>query len=133
MNADTLIQRIEATAKAYAPNAAGDCAAYEIGLLRGVLREKLAELAVYTGEDKKRRDVTKLSAGDAEVLAAYDYQRAEAPVLDVESPVCGPGCEASVTVYEVLINGAWVDPRDVFDEGLVERWEQQLLQQLEDA
>lgn len=43
----------------------------------------------------------------------YDYQPAEKPVYDVESPVCGPGCDASMEVTAAWIKG---DPerRDVW-------------------
>lgn len=43
----------------------------------------------------------------------YDYTPAEAPVYDVESPVCGPGCDESVEVCAAWIKG---DPtrRDIW-------------------
>lgn len=131
--AERLITEAEARAKAYCPTDPDTARAYELGLMRALLHEKCAELAVFTGEDKVRRNVSTVYAADAPVLVVYDYQRAEEPVYDVESPVCGPGHDAAVTLTEALINGAWIDPREVFDEGIVERWEQQLLQQLEEA
>lgn len=131
--ADRLIKGAQAQAKAYCPSDADTARAYEVGLLRALLREKCDELAIYTGDDRKRRDVATVYVGDVAVLVAYEFQRAEAPVYDVESPLVGPGHEAAVTVHEALVNGTWADPRDVFAEPIVELWEQTILERQMEA
>lgn len=50
-------------------------------------------------------DVT-LAELDCDVTVGFEYEAAEAAIYDVDHPGCGPGCEASVTVAEVWLNGA---------------------------
>lgn len=38
------------------------------------------------------------------VLVEYDYQPAEAPVMDADSPLFGPGCDEDVWVTAVYVD-----------------------------
>lgn len=38
-------------------------------------------------------------------MIEYDYYPGETPVYDADSPVAGPGCEASVELCGVYVNG----------------------------
>lgn len=135
MSAEELITGAAARALLYAPTDAAARSAYEVGLLRGLLREKCAELAAFTdGPGRTRGDYATVHAGDAEVLVEFDFVRGEEPIYDVESPGVGPGCPPSLRIERALVNGAWIDPRDAFPDQLIERWEQTLLErQLEAA
>lgn len=135
MTTDQLIDGAAAKALLYAPTDAEARAAYEIGLLRGLLREKCAELATFTeGDGRAYGPRAVVCAGDAEVLVEFDFVAGEEPNYNVESPGVGPGCPPSLLIQRALVNGEWIDPRDAFDEGVIERWEQRLLeQQLEAA
>lgn len=44
----------------------------------------------------------------------YEVERAEKPVFDVNSPLCGPGRAESVTLLNAFVNGEWLDCQDVF-------------------
>ena len=135
MNADRLIDSAAAKALLYSPTDAAARANYEIGLLRGLLREKCSELAVFTdGAGRPRGSLATVYAGDAPVLVEFSFTRGEPAVYDVNRRDCGPGCPPAVTIEQALVNGEWIDPLDAFDKRIVERWEEQLLeQQLEDA
>lgn len=69
--------------------------------------------------------IATITAGDSVVLVEYDYLAAEDAVLDVESPLCGPGHPEEITPLNVFINGKWSDLGDVRaaldDERLIER------------
>lgn len=58
--------------------------------------------------------------GDVHVLCTFDYQPAERMTLEY------PGCEASVCVTSVSINGHEVDA-GVFDKRVIDRWEADIL------
>lgn len=135
MTTDQLIDGAAAKALLFAPTDPAARAAYEIGLLRGLLREKCAELATFTdGDGRAYGPRAVVSADDAEVLVEFDFVRGEEPIYDVESPGVGPGCPPSLLIQRALVNGEWVDPGAVFAKELVERWEQTLLErQLEAA
>lgn len=130
MSAEELITGAAASALLYAPTDAAARAAYEIGLLRGLLREKCAELATFTeGNGRAYGPRAVVFAGDAEVLVEFDFVAGEEPNYDVESPGVGPGRSPALLIERALVNGAWIDPLDVFDAKLVEQWEQTLLEQ----
>ena len=46
-----------------------------------------------------------LDYGGLPLTVEYDYYPAERPIYDVESPLCGPGCEASVDICGVYVGG----------------------------
>lgn len=63
----------------------------------------------------------------------YDYQRAEKPNYDVESPLVGPGCDASVEICEVYL---FNDPErndlyPVLAESFIKELEAKVLESLE--
>lgn len=85
------------------------------------------DLRTLKGENAYPQDgshIARIVAGDSYVLVEYDLQPAEAPVYDLESPLCGPGCAEEITVLNLFVNGAWSDPSDVRaaleDERLIE-------------
>lgn len=67
-----------------------------------------------------------VAIGDVSALVEYEHQRAEAPVLDINSPLCGPGHPEVVTPLRVFLNGCWCDIEDVRaaleEQRLVERF-----------
>lgn len=104
----------------------------------GRLTHELQQLkAQYLGLGQKPQSGCRFStvcAAESEVLVEYEFTRGEEPNYDVESRGVGPGRDASLTVIQALINGQWIDPRDVFAESVVERWEERLMEeQLEAA
>lgn len=68
--------------------------------------------------------------GDAEVLVEYECEGGQAAIYDADHPGVGPGCEASVNVLGVFINGAWCDAEDVVPAKTLQRWEVELLESL---
>lgn len=68
----------------------------------------------------------RVAIGAASALVEYEHQRAEAPVLDINSPLCGPGHPEVVTPLRVFLNGWWCDIEDVRaaldEQRLVERF-----------
>jgi hypothetical protein len=62
---------------------------------------------------------------DIKVTVTYEYTPAERPNYNVESPLCGPGCDAEVDVIEVLLDG--VDLRDVLADSVIESLEDQAM------
>lgn len=56
------------------------------------------------------------------VTVVYEYTPAEAAVYDVNSPVCGPGCDAEVEVIEVLLGGE--DIRDLLAQHVIDDLEE---------
>lgn len=105
--------------------------AQQVGRLQRELDQMRAE---YLGRGQKPQAGCRfatVSLDDADTLVEYEFQPEEAPNYDVESRGVGPGCPASVTVIQALINGRWIDPRDVLREEIVERWEEQLLEDAE--
>lgn len=78
-----------------------------------------------------QRDRTSLQTldGDVQVLCSFDFQPAEAPNYNADSMNPGPGCDASVTVTSVAINGHEVDA-GVFHPKVIAAWEADILQEL---
>lgn len=54
---------------------------------------------------RRHQPTLELDYGGLPLVIEYDYYPAERPVYDVESPLCGPGCEASVDLCGVYVNG----------------------------
>lgn len=71
---------------------------------------------------KKTNPTTTLYAGGAAVLVEYEYEAGEDPIYDLNSPMCGPGCAACVTLVSALVNGEWVDPDEVFNASVLALW-----------
>lgn len=57
------------------------------------------------------------------ITVTYEHTPAEAAVYDVESPVCGPGCDAEVEICEVLLGGE--DIRDLLAQHVIDGLEEQ--------
>lgn len=98
----------------------------QVGALEQALRNAYAE---FKGEGMKPQPGStfhKSHFGDAEVLVEYDYEPEEAPVYNLDSPMCGPGCAAQAIIICVLINGVWVDGAE-FPEPVRDRWEQEII------
>lgn len=53
----------------------------------------------------------------------YEHTPAEAPVYNVDSPVCGPGHDAEVEICEVILNGE--DVHELLADSVIESFEQQ--------
>lgn len=63
------------------------------------------------------------------LVIEYDYYPAEAPVYDVESPVCGPGCSAEVDICGVYVGGH--DILDLLRDGTLKHIAELVLEKLE--
>jgi hypothetical protein len=83
--------------------------------------ERQAEqLAAITG-DREKAMIT-LSAGGVDFPVMYEFEDGEAPIYDINSPVCGPGADPSVTSMEVWINGGWMDADVVMNSRVCAQW-----------
>jgi hypothetical protein len=101
----------------------------ELELNTKALAEANALLAEYTGKNLKPQDgcsFITVDLGGYGLLLEYEYEPAEAPIYNLDSPMCGPGCSESASLLCALVNGRWVDA-DVFSESLRERWTQQII------
>lgn len=66
-----------------------------------------------------------------ELLIHYEYEPAESPVYDVESPVCGPGSEAAVYIYAVYLPSApSIDIFPLLEEYTITHLEEQIYESL---
>ena len=107
--------------------------AEEVGRLTAEVRKLRDELAFMQGKGQRPQrgcEFSEQCLEDATVLVEYEYIREEDPIYDVDYPGVGPGHDAEVNVIQVLINGAWVDPHDCIAESVIERWEQQILEEV---
>lgn len=108
--------------------------AQELGRVTQELNQLKAE---YLGKGQRPQSGCRFAtvcAAEAEVLVEFEFIPAAEPIYDVESPGVGPGHDAELTIIQALINGKWIDPREVFDDRIVEQWEQSLIEeQLEAA
>ena len=128
---DRRVIRIEDEAKEYAEKV-GDKAArwpYQSGAFRAELRKECDTVAQFTGANAKPQSgcfFQKLWAGDAEFIVECEYTPGEPANMDADSPTCGPGEAAQIALIQVLINGQWIDPEDIFDQVVIDRWTQQV-------
>lgn len=53
-----------------------------------------------------RTSVKTVYVGDVAFVVEYDYMPAEAPIYDVDSPVCGPGCDEDVDLISIKCEGS---------------------------
>jgi hypothetical protein len=60
--------------------------------------------------------------GDLSVTIEYEMERGEPRTWD------HPGCDASVTILQVFLNGCWVDPADFISDKLLTQWEEEILE-----
>lgn len=108
--------------------------AQQVGRLTHELQQIKAQ---YLGTGQRPQSGCRFStvcAAEAEVLVEYEFTPAEEARYDADKPNVGPGHDAELTVIQALINGQWIDPREVFAEAVVERWEERLMEeQLEEA
>lgn len=131
--AGRLFQRMADEADAYAKKIGADHTTalnHQIGALHGHLRGLMGELATFKGTSAKPQmgcGLTTVQLGDADVLVEFEYEPGERAVYDVDSPACGPGCDPSLTIIQMLVNGVWIDPEDAVSEQQIERWQQQIL------
>lgn len=103
--------------------------AHENDLLKAELRRALTALDAHLGIDAKPEYgnfIASVYLGDTEFLVEAEFDQGEAPNYNVESPTCGPGSVAGVSLVAVLINGDWMKPDDVFPDTVLARWTEKL-------
>lgn len=89
-----------------------------------------AKLAAFTGHGARPQSgcgLIRLTLAEAEVLVEYE---AEAESGDGWHD---PHYPARVTVIQALINGQWIDPSEVLATSVIERWEEQIMEALDEA
>lgn len=65
------------------------------------------------------------------LTVSYDYSPAERPVYDADSPLAGPGCDASVSAYEIKLGEQ--DITELLADSVRSDIEAKILEQLGDA
>jgi hypothetical protein len=103
----------------------------QLGHLQGCVQILCEELDAFHGTNKGKGTYARMPLGDAEVLVDYDYEAGEDAVMDLNSPMCGPGCAANASINAVLINGVWCDPEDFMDPDTIERWREAICDRME--
>ena len=72
-----------------------------------------------------------LTYSGIELLIHYEYESAESPIYDVESPVCGPGNEADAYIYAVYLPSApTINIFPLLEEYTITHLEEQILESL---
>ena len=95
--------------------------------LHPVMAEALRPFAPPQSSVHKRGpSFTTVLGENLSVQVFYDYTPPEAPVYDLDSPLCGPGSPADVEICEVLLMGE--DIRDLLADSVIERLEEQALE-----
>lgn len=90
------------------------------------IRALVAELNTLKGTDQrpaKGSNFARLTFGAITVLVEYDSKRAEP---ETQYYI---GCDASVEILSVFLNGVWCDAADVVPDDVKDRWEVQLLEE----
>jgi hypothetical protein len=119
--AELLLADAEKTGAQYSDSGTGYAA--QAGSLRAMVRLLCDELDTFHGTNRARDGAyARMLLGAAEVLVEYEYEAGEDAVMDLNSPMCGPGCAANASILGVLINGTWCDPEDFMDPDTIERW-----------
>lgn len=99
----------------------------------GRLERELAQFrAEYLGKGVTPQPgcrIATVSLEDADVLVEFEFQAEEAPNYDADSRGAGPGCPASVSVLNILVNGKWIDPHGYVADEVIERWEEELCEE----
>lgn len=96
------------------------------------VRELCAELDVLNGKGQTAQvgcSMATLSMDEADVLVEYEYTPGEEAVLDINSRRCGPGCDPTLSILNVFVNGHWIDASYIAP-GVLERWEVQLFEDM---
>lgn len=76
-------------------------------------------------------NTTTVIYGGLPLTVAYDYSPAERPVYDADSPMAGPGCQASVDAYEIKLGEH--DITDLLSDSVRSDIESKVLEQLGEA
>lgn len=72
-----------------------------------------------------------LTYSGIELLIHYDYEPAESPIYDVESPVCGPGSEDAAHICAVYLPSApTIDIFPLLEEYTITQLEEQILESI---
>ena len=72
-----------------------------------------------------------LTYSGIELLILYEYEPAESPIYDVESPVCGPGSEAAVYICAVYLPSApTIDIFPLLEEYTITQLEEQIVESI---
>ncbi len=81
----------------------------------------------YEGVRDVKCDYLETTLGDSPVLIEFEYEAGENAVYDLNSPMCGPGVDASVGIGMALINGVWTSTEG-FPQEWIDRWEQEVIE-----
>lgn len=106
-------------------------AAWVLDQARSMARELLT-LKGDLCEPQEGASIERMSLGDATVLVEYEYEAGEAAQLSGPPENCYEGTPETLTILQVFINGQWCDPADVVSDKVIERWEQTLIDKMED-
>jgi hypothetical protein len=111
-----------------------DALAHEAGFLMGCIEGLCAQLEAWAGIDLPAAqpgcDFTTVWAGDTELTVEYEFTPGQRERIYGEPENCYPELPPECNVINVLINGSWVDPRDLFSETVVSRWEDKICEDM---
>ena len=86
------------------------------------LCDKLNEYEGIGGTPQAGCHFADMTLGDATVKVEFKYERGEPQTYD------HPGCDESLAIIGVLINGKWCDAEDCIPDTVLKRWEEELLE-----
>jgi hypothetical protein len=99
--------------------------AHRLGFLEAELKKLVDK---YEGVRDPTCGYLETTLGDSPILIEYEYEAGEDAVYNLDSPMCGPGCPASVRIGMALINGHWTSTEG-WPDAWIDRWEQQAFDQ----
>jgi hypothetical protein len=96
---------------------------FRVAMLEGYVRDLCAQL---TPQPDKQSSTLESWIDGERVLIEYDYTPPEEPIYNFDSPMCGPGCAAEVSITAVWIRGACIEP-SCFAQAYLDRWGQEAI------
>ena len=127
--ATRILREAEALRNRNAQMVREDWQAQEIGFLESQIKRLCEDLDTFTGDSVKPSagcDYGVIEHAGMDFRVEYEYEPLIPGRLSGPPENCYPDEGGALTIGAVLINGEWVDPREVFTDSVVEKWEETL-------
>ena len=124
MNAERIIKFCSAQVAAI--DDPRDRLATQVGLLQGEIR-KLCDALGRFQQTPKDDPFIEVRAADAPITLTYEFDPGQRGQLYGPPERCWEEIAPSVYLNAALVNGEWIDPRDVFLPKIIEAWEQSVI------
>ena len=105
--------------------AAAPAAHYEIGMLIAALRSANDKLSKYTGSTAKPQSgchFHTVTWGNSDITLEYEFEPGQLETWN------DPAINGSVSIIQMLLNGAWIDPDGLIAPNLIDMWAQEIFE-----